>query len=477
MSKVSTPYTSYDELMLDLDIFGTLVSQSQPDLTEFKEFLYEEYKRVHKVTLESRRYELSDVVSADFHVNYVKDIELFEDEEELSWGTDSEEIANAESEDEEYDDSIYDVPTQEEIQALKDEIVALTSEQQASAESMYGSVEVGSAENSGMIDMSYDSDLPNDEEGIASFSEEENYDAVLPEDEEDAASFSEKEDSSGSGFVFADELTDEELNVEIDDEDEEDDEEFGVGDDEDFLSTSDSGVESEELDGSDPDGFELYEDFDEEDEEEFGVDFEANEDDESQAEESSSPTEEESSEDLEDSEDDEDFDDWDNTDESPTQEEIPEQEIASTSEDDEDWEQEPEIPTVEPAPVAEIEKPARVSERSKQIQEARVSRNAADIARRRKSEQARRNKIEKERQAASIPKSVPPVPIMPPRQEKKAEAEPKINREDEPKDLREFLRKHPHSEVSFVLKYFSKKELQKAIMSGRVIKKGSKLHI
>lgn len=447
MSKVATPYTSYDELMLDLDIFGTLISQPQPDLAELKEFLYEEYKRVHKVTLESRRYELSDVVSADFHVNYVKDIELLEDEEELSWGTDSD-IEMSEPEDDEYADDIYDVPTQEEIQALEDEIVALTAEQQASAEDVYGSVEVGSVENSGMVDMSFDNDLSDDNEvenDSASINEEENY-------------------GSGSGFVFAEDLTEDELNVKIDeeeDEEEEDEEEFGVDDDEDFLSSSDTGSsdsESEEtvLESTDANDYESF-DAEDEEEEEFGAD------------------EEESSDDTED---DEDFDDWSDTDGCSTQEEIQEPEVTSVDdEDDEDWGQEPEPSISQHVAAPEPVQPTRVPERKQPISNTGVSRDIKDIVRRKKSEQAQRNKIEKQRQVASIPKSVPPVPIMPPRQEKKVDAEPKINREDEPKDLREFLRKHPHSEVSFVLKYFSKKELQKAIMSGRIIKKGSKLHI
>lgn len=443
MSKVATPYTSYDELMLDLDIFGTLISQPQPDLAELKEFLYEEYKRVHKVTLESRRYELSDVVSADFHVNYVKDIELLEDEEELSWGTDSD-IEMSEPEDDEYDDDIYAVPTQEEIQALEDEIVALTAEQQASAEGVYGSVKVGSAENSGMVDMSFDDDLLDDNEvenDSASVNEEENY-------------------GSGSGFVFAEDLTEDELNVEIDEEEDEE-EEFGADDDEDFLSSSDTGSfdsESEETVAESADATD-YESFDVEDEEE--EEFGANEDGSS-----------------DDTEDDEDFDAWSDTDECSTQEETQEPEVADIEdEDDEDWGQEPEPSVSQHVTAPEPAQPTRVPERKQPISNTGVSRDIKDIARRKKSEQAQHNKIEKQRQVASIPKSVPPVPIMPPRQEKKVDAEPKINREDEPKDLREFLRKHPHSEVSFVMKYFSKKELQKAIMSGRIIKKGSKLHI
>jgi hypothetical protein len=48
--------------------------------------------------------------------------------------------------------------------------------------------------------------------------------------------------------------------------------------------------------------------------------------------------------------------------------------------------------------------------------------------------------------------------------------------EDEPKDLLQFLRKHPKCEVEYALKYFSKREIEKNIMIGRIIKKNGKLY-
>lgn len=51
------------------------------------------------------------------------------------------------------------------------------------------------------------------------------------------------------------------------------------------------------------------------------------------------------------------------------------------------------------------------------------------------------------------------------------------SRDEEPKDLRSFLRKHPHCEMSVVYKYFTKKEVQNALLTGKVIKKGTQLHI
>lgn len=72
---------------------------------------------------------------------------------------------------------------------------------------------------------------------------------------------------------------------------------------------------------------------------------------------------------------------------------------------------------------------------------------------------------------------VPVAPIL--KQDKSVERKQEDNKEikDVPTDLREFLRKYPHSEIDFVLKYFTKKQVQTALMTGKVIKKGNKLHI
>ena len=51
------------------------------------------------------------------------------------------------------------------------------------------------------------------------------------------------------------------------------------------------------------------------------------------------------------------------------------------------------------------------------------------------------------------------------------------SRDEEPKDLRSFLRKHPHCEMSIIYKYFTKKEVQNALLTGKVVKKGTQLHI
>lgn len=53
--------------------------------------------------------------------------------------------------------------------------------------------------------------------------------------------------------------------------------------------------------------------------------------------------------------------------------------------------------------------------------------------------------------------------------------EPSID--EVPKDLRQFLRKYPRCDIKFALKYFSKKEIDKAILIGKIVRRGNKLHI
>ena len=49
--------------------------------------------------------------------------------------------------------------------------------------------------------------------------------------------------------------------------------------------------------------------------------------------------------------------------------------------------------------------------------------------------------------------------------------------DNEPTDLRAFLKKHPRCEMSVVLRYFSKKEVETQIRLGKVIKRGTTLRI
>lgn len=63
----------------------------------------------------------------------------------------------------------------------------------------------------------------------------------------------------------------------------------------------------------------------------------------------------------------------------------------------------------------------------------------------------------------------------PTKKEEVIDKEPSLD--EVPRDLRQFLRKYPRCDIKFALKYFSKKEIDKAILIGKVVRRGNKLHI
>lgn len=93
MQNIETLYSSYQELLLDLDIYGRLVgSQNLDDKEAFKDLLFQEYAKSRPIpTLESRDCELSEPVSEDFHVSYMHELELSQGEEVINWDDDEDE--------------------------------------------------------------------------------------------------------------------------------------------------------------------------------------------------------------------------------------------------------------------------------------------------------------------------------------------------------------------------------------------------
>ena len=77
MRKIPTLYSDYQECILDLDIYGKLVSAPQQSIEDLTQSLFEEFKRGKpSPNLESKRYELSRLVSPDYRIAYDKELEL-----------------------------------------------------------------------------------------------------------------------------------------------------------------------------------------------------------------------------------------------------------------------------------------------------------------------------------------------------------------------------------------------------------------
>lgn len=74
-------HPDYRECILDIDIFGRIVSAPQLSYEQLKEMLFEEYaQRTPMPTLETKRYELSRPVSDNYKVSYGGDLELQDNE-------------------------------------------------------------------------------------------------------------------------------------------------------------------------------------------------------------------------------------------------------------------------------------------------------------------------------------------------------------------------------------------------------------
>ena len=79
--QIATQYDNYQELLLDLDIFGRISADTQLDIKGYKELFFEEFKKQKPMpTMESKRYELSRLVDNDYRVEYNKQLELRENE-------------------------------------------------------------------------------------------------------------------------------------------------------------------------------------------------------------------------------------------------------------------------------------------------------------------------------------------------------------------------------------------------------------
>lgn len=377
MSKISTSYLSYQELLLDLDIFGSIIKEPPINKDEYKKLLFDEYKRTHhKVSLEDRRYELSDLVSSDFHVNYVNEIELKENEELID-------LSN--SNDEEYSvvRNLEKVEVPEEIKGYFSLDRKITDENRLSL----------------LNTLDYFKETNDIEEFNGDIDEvEKNFGTVI----EDTTNIYEDNDEDDEyDDVYEDDSDSEEID---DNSGEEDSEDYEY---EDSYDEDDSEEDENEED------------------DDYDVDYESDESDDEDDE-------------YEDSYDDYSEDDIENNDRTTS---------IITNNDSED----------------EVGISKEVNNNSKGFIDSVFSDNDDEVIDFIKEDKTR--KVE-------IPKS----PVMQV-QKKQNVVREVIDRDSEPKTLREFLRKHPHSDVSFVLKYFSKKEVQKEIMMGTVIKKGNKLHI
>lgn len=507
MSKVTTLYSSHDELLLDLDIFGTIISEAPMSIGELKELLYQDYKRAHKVSLEDKRYQLSRVVSTDFHIKYTEELVLADDEELVD-------LLDEGDEDSTVEEDVYRDPTPDEISALEAEVSALQQQyaelerlsdtQLEDAVSNFGATSDVVSDSSIALANMASTEETAEETGVSEGESAENDLGVEVEDTADYSSFGADEDFAEFG---AEEDYDEEESFGADEEssyaDEEDfdeDESFGSEDAEDYGGVDDSYNDSDigepEEDFDEDESFGSAEDEGFEEEDDFGVDEDGSFGDDSDI----GEPEEDYDEGFGVEEDDDAFGVEEDVSAQATQNI---EQVVAPVENSYSYT----APQQESIPVQSQSRPTG-NNRPQQRQRSNVQQGQSQRSENRQkpsqrpaqsgsrqapqqggtqrpSQQGRpvqggqTQQRKPQQPLGRAPKGVPPAPI--PRNQAQMQSQQKavekVDRAEEPKDLREFLRKYPHCEVNFALKYFSHKEIQKAILTGKIIKKGNKLHL
>lgn len=545
MFEIPTLYTSYEELMLDLSIYGKVLCESNISYEDLKDLLFEEYKMNHPLpTLEDERYKLSSLVSSNYHIQYTNSVSL----------SDNEELVDLRSEgiDNSIEREMIVVP--EELrskftyscgitESLRDQIIREYMENEEIE--MFDDekeVEFDSVGEGGIYeetdnywdsdDVSYvdeeddtegcDDNYDTDEEDTDGFEDDpygdnsdEGYDYDDDEDDEvwgsdsceDDESVDDDDSSESEGETEVGEMEervytystesyddededDERYDPYSDDEEDEDYDPYASDEDEEYDPYSDDEEEGEEYDPysddeeeeeneeydpysgneeeededeyeeyssySDNDGDEdtLNEGIDEDSEEEY-VSYTVGEDDESES--------GYESYDDEDDEDDESGNDYESYDEGGNEESEDYVEVEGFDSYDEDSEDEDEY-TVE----ERLEDVQGFSSHGEEFIVDEVSNDTVEIVEHGTGSKEEYTSSSGSKGYDSDSVESKPISYTP---------DIKVNRAEEPSDLRQFVRLHPRCEISFALQYFSQKEIQKYLRLGKIFKKGNKLHI
>ena len=468
VKSLPTLVKSYDECILDITVYGSVVSLPQPSEEELKKILFEEFKqRKPMPTLEAKRYELSRKVSSDYKILYTRELELQTNEHLLdlkSKRTSNPEPVDFNSlsslvEDAKhifvYDSDMHDIDRAEIIAKYDletgDDLVLGVSE----VERNFGSTELAD-------------DLVLSDEQVSSLGVEEQ---VLLLDDDLEPEFDEEpvyEDVAPDISQFTDE--DEELEPEYEDVSQPQND-FGISQ---FIDTDDE-VEPE------------YEDVlaDNADISQFLDD----EDDESEpAYEDVSNTDSDIPQFLDDEEEEieEEYEDV-----------SPASDISQFLDTDDEDDTEPEYEDVgvtdeASEPVNEVAYGTDISQftdtESEPVENEPVedeliggepaSGNINIFAG--SQGYSEPSSLDSQSQKGVLDVSIDDIDIsslMSDTTPSKEIENPADNIEPEPTDLRAFLRKHPRSEMDFVLKYFTRKQVNDALRVGKIIKKGNILRI
>lgn len=418
--------------MLDLRVYGKIISTPQQSIAEKRDSLFKEFKLCKPFpTLEEERYKLSPSVSLEYKINYDRQL-IFNDNESAIDLSESgtvlktvsdEKPCEALSDNFRYESKVTDRLRDEIIKKYDLDTGEVFAMGIASTEKKFGSVKF---EISNIYDEEEDS-------GVLSEEEKPVEEALEGADDEEVTEIEDLEGAEDSEEVEEDDSEE----VDGDDSEEElDDEDEDLYDEDDYEDLTED--EDSEDEDSDEEDSEDEEDFEEDEEE----DFEDSEDEDSEEEDENLYEDEE-----EDYEDEDSYVDITEEDEDDEEVDEDDEDLEGEYEDLEDNTDGSGVSTEEPVKSA----PKTIAKPKFYVPE-----------------------IEDE-DVDSFIESRQEKPIKPetPVQENTPVARaPSLQA---PTDLRTFLRQHPNCKIEEVLKYFSKREVESEILKGRIIKRNGTL--
>lgn len=503
MKSLPTLFYDKQELLLDIDIYGKIVSTPQTSREDLAKLLFEEFKFTHPVpSMEDERYKLSDLISTDYKIQYDNALELQENEtlvdlQQSGVEQQTTDIFKIEVPKELQELFSYGKPVDEDYKMSLMEKFALLDDEDsfdrgiATTEKLYGSVkeDISSIlsdeeiDNIGKVpeqDEEYDICFEDDEDDI---SDDEISDEYLDDANEESDDFPE----------YLGDEDEEEYDLSSEDEDEliGEEEDFAFNDDE--FDSSESNITtneeeseqtSEEVDeDSEYDDTEYEEAFDEEEYDDYSADEEDFDDDMSYDDDSEDDDilyDDSEDDDIsyDDSEDDDDYsyEDSEDYEEDDISADYEEDDLSSEDEEDlssfddsssdEDEDEEDADFDMEFEEESEPEPPKSINSYKSVAQE--------EIKPKPKPAPLTENKMFGDEDDVDLNQFGG---VIEPDKPKVPEPQSSEFGDNEPKELRAFLKKHPRCEMSVVLKYFSKKEVETQIRLGKVIKRGNTLRI
>lgn len=467
MPLVPCKFASKSELMLDLTVYGTLI-QDCLSVDEIRECVKAEYLESLQQDLHNKPTSLSKLVTPEFIIQYQQELQLAEDEEEIVF-SDNEEG---------YDEYLI----QEGVENTLEEFIGDVSEVESTfgtiTEAPYVPMEVSEDGWSTAEEQNEDANY----EGYSAEELTTSSEIVEPVFEDDFSDLT-PIDSVPTGLSMqvsqdADELNEFDTAVEQPEDLSYEDytvEEFSELDSDEFSSLEIVDTDSENSSDFDEDEV-IYSSDEEDDWEDDEIKYE---EEEYSSEDEEDDWDEEASEALdldEISEVPEDDDDWNDSDVDSDDED---DWGSSDGDSEDDWDESEEVDDWEDT--EEVSKLGIDEEPEVHIESAVVSVSehksvsTPDII----PEPVVQKPVKKKRQGItscinSIPVNVPP-PVVQHESDTVKPAE--IDRSAEPTDIRAFVRAHPHCSHAELSKYFTKKAIQKALMLGKIIKKGNTYQI